>query len=91
MHDEKNCPHEVVAAVRKIQDTMADQWAHVPYSVVACVLRDEFEYTTDEAHALIFEATMTGLVTLGMSNIWRTSRSDRTRKLCINNTEDSNA
>lgn len=71
---------DVVAAVRRVMDVMVGSWDHAPYDIVACVLRDRFNHTDEEAHALIFEAVMAGHVVLTYARVEDIDRKDQ---LCI--------
>ena len=53
---------------------------HVPYSLVVHILRDDYGYTEPGAHALIFEAVMSGVVSLEMAKV---QSIDRKEQLCL--------
>ncbi len=78
MHD------DVVAAVRRVAGVPG--WNPAPYDIVADLLRHRFGHTEEEAHSLIFEAVMAGVVTLDVATVEALD----TKELCLE-TENSYA
>ena len=80
----QSCLPDVVAAVQRVMDVNRrckhGRWLAVPYDVVASILRYEYGHTEAEAHALIFEAVVAGLVTLDMA---RLESIDSKEQLCL--------
>lgn len=75
---------DVVNAVRRVieatRGAKSGGYKHVPYCLVVSILRHEVGYTEPGAHALIFEAVMSGVVVLEFQIVPTT---DRKETLCV--------
>ncbi len=75
---------DVVNTVRRVVEVNRTSkiccFDHVPYGLVVSILRHEVGYTEPGAHALIFEAVMSAVVSLEMAKV---ETIDRKEQLCL--------
>lgn len=75
---------DVADTVRKVvevdRNSKISRFDYVPYGLVVSILRDQYGYTEHGAHALIFEAHMSGVVSLELAKV---QSFDRKEQLCL--------